>query len=137
MRPDLGEQLEINAIDRFGILPEEIVNRRAIGGGADASLAPGARGKEKSDSSSEDSGAHESPSFYSYRSRDAVPRQYCFDCDRVFARVSWAMEVCKPQGLRASTREISVRYGDSFMHAHRHELKATRSRLATCTESGC
>src|SRR6202795_708745 len=71
MRPDLGEQLEINAIDRFGILPEEIVNRRAIGGGADASLAPGARGKEKSDSSSEDSGAHESPSFYSYRSRDA------------------------------------------------------------------
>jgi len=49
MRPDLGEQLEINAIDRFGILPEEIVNRRAIGGGADASLATGASGEEKSD----------------------------------------------------------------------------------------
>jgi hypothetical protein len=69
MRLDLGEQLKINAIDRFCILPEEIVNRRAIGGGADASLAPGARGKEKSDSSGEDSSVHESPSFYSLTRR--------------------------------------------------------------------
>jgi hypothetical protein len=69
MRPDLGEQLEINAIDRFCILPEEIVNRRAIGGGADASLASGARGKEESDSSGEDSSVHESPAFYSLTRR--------------------------------------------------------------------
>jgi hypothetical protein len=47
MRPDLGEQLEINAIDRFGILPEEIVNRRAIGGGADASLPQAQVGRRR------------------------------------------------------------------------------------------
>lgn len=47
MRPDLGEQLEINAIDRFGILPEQVVNRRAIGGGAEASLATDASGKRR------------------------------------------------------------------------------------------
>src|SRR5690348_7741370 len=84
MRPDLGEQLEINAIDRFGILPDEIVNRRAIGGGADACLATGKGGKEKSDNSSEGSAAHKSPSFYSHRSRDAVLRKLLFDCARVF-----------------------------------------------------
>ena len=111
MRPDVGEQLEINAIDRFGILPEEIVNRRAIGGGADASLASGARGKEESDSSGEDSSVHESPAFYSLTRRG--PAEILLRLRPGFARVSWPWSP-KPLGSRAASRAISVRYGDSF-----------------------
>ena len=67
MRPDLRDQLGVNRIDRFGILPEKLMDRHAVGGGADASLTEGPSGKKKSDSSSEDSGAHGSLSFYSQR----------------------------------------------------------------------
>jgi hypothetical protein len=38
MRPDLRQQLEINRIDSLGILSEQMVNRRAIGGGVGGCL---------------------------------------------------------------------------------------------------
>jgi hypothetical protein len=39
MRPDLGQQLEINRVDSLGMLSEQTVNRRAIGRGSSARLA--------------------------------------------------------------------------------------------------
>ena len=61
MRPDLSEQVEIDRIYSFGVVPEEIVNRRPIGRCVDACLATSPNGKKKSDSSSEDSGTHRRP----------------------------------------------------------------------------
>jgi hypothetical protein len=67
IRPELRQRLEINRIDNWGILFEQMVNHRAIGGVVGGRLARGTHGEEKNDGKNEDSRVDESSSFCSPR----------------------------------------------------------------------
>lgn len=67
MRPDLGEEPEIDGIDGLDVLIEEMVNGEVIGrgrGGVGSGLAAHIDRQEKSDRGEEEAGAHRWISFY-------------------------------------------------------------------------